>query len=140
MLFASVPLFYVYYPECYSGSVYLFYAHYPECLRVLFSMFITANIIRSLFHCLYSLSQMLFNLVPLFYVYYPECYSGSVYLFYAHYPRIVFYSSCSLLSVQCSRISPRVNLFSMFITANVIRSLFHCFIFLGPSCSQPSSL
>ena len=48
------PLFYVYYPECYSGSVYLFYAHYPRCysVRFLFSMFITANVIRSLFHCL----------------------------------------------------------------------------------------
>ena len=39
MLFNSFPLFYVYYPEYYS-------------VRFLFSMFITANVIRSLFHCL----------------------------------------------------------------------------------------
>ena len=49
-----VPLFCVHYSECYSGPVYLFYAHYPRCYstRFLFSMFITANVIRSLFHCL----------------------------------------------------------------------------------------
>ena len=51
MLFNSVPLFYVHYPECYSGPVYLFYAHYPRCYstRFLFSMFIIPNVIRTRF-------------------------------------------------------------------------------------------
>ena len=92
MLFDSVPLFYVYYPECYSGLFYLFYAHYPEC------------------------------------------YSGPVYLFYAHYPRC--YSTRFLFSMF---IIPNVIracfLFSMFITANVIRSLFHCLIGQFFNCS-----
>ncbi len=107
MLFNSVPLFYVHYSECYS-------------LRFFYSMLVIPDVIQLGSSFLCSLSQMLFSSFPLFYVYYPECYSGSVYLFYAHYPRC--YSTLFL--------------FSMFITANVIRSLFHCFIGQFFNCSS----
>ena len=95
-------------------------------------MFIIPNVIRFVFSVLFSLSRM--SVSSLFYVHYSECHSIGFSIL-CSLPRIVFYSSCFLLSVQCSRISPQVNLFSMFITANVIRSLFHCLIGQFFNCS-----
>ena len=82
LLFNSLPLFYVHYPNVIRfGSSFL-------CLlsRMLFGLSLSV---------LCSLSQMLFSSFPLFYVHYPECYSGSVYLFYVHY------SECYSLSFHC---------------------------------------